>query len=251
MGENRKTITGAALIVLQAIALGLAANAISPHGIPLIRKPLSETHRLASHAEALRNEAVTEAVVNAKAAADQPIGATKIEPASPLAVERAVGPQVAAKPKTTPSGTGAMAPTIPNKPAQAQPVLNRPPIPAPGSSHKKIEALFTTLADAQTLWKDHGAVFVDARNKQDYNVEHIAGAISLDLEEIDRLYSSVMRGIAKDRKIVTYCSDPQCEAAIKLADALVARGHTQVLILLEGLPGWKDAGNETTKGASP
>ena len=45
--------------------------------------------------------------------------------------------------------------------------------------------------------------------------------------------------------VVTYCSDPECTSAIELADGLVARGHKRTVILLDGLPGWNEAGYQT------
>jgi len=131
--------------------------------------------------------------------------------------------------------------TRPVKPAPANPT------PEP----RKVEALFTTLPDAKALFDRKDAVFVDARRKEDYDIEHIAEALSLFVEDVDVLYESVMGTLPKDRTVVTYCSDAQCDTAIKLADALVARGHTRVFILLEGIPGWKGAGYPTGTGGAP
>jgi rhodanese-related sulfurtransferase len=115
------------------------------------------------------------------------------------------------------------------------------------TTHKP-EALFTTLKDAKDLYDRHAALFIDARTAEDYQAEHISDAVSLYFEDFDKLYGSVMQGIPKDRQIVTYCSDPECQEATKLADALTARGYTKVMILLEGLPGWKNAGYPTAPG---
>lgn len=116
---------------------------------------------------------------------------------------------------------------------------------------KRAEALFTTLDDAKALFDSGQALFVDARHREDYAAEHIPGALSLYVDEVNALYAGVLGAIPKDRTIVTYCSDAQCEAAVQLADALIARGHTRVFILLDGLPGWTGAGYPTRTGANP
>jgi rhodanese-related sulfurtransferase len=118
-----------------------------------------------------------------------------------------------------------------------------------GPSAPRVEALFTTLTDAKATFDQKSAVFVDARHKDDYDLEHVQGAISLFVEDMDRLYDDALGSVLKDRTLITYCSDPQCGLAAKLADALVARGHTRVFIMLDGMLGWKDAGYPTGKGA--
>jgi len=115
------------------------------------------------------------------------------------------------------------------------------------ASAKRIGALFTTLPDAKALFDRKAAIFIDARHSEDYDLEHIPGAVSLFVEDLDKLYEGALGAVPKDRTLVTYCSDPQCGTATKLADALAARGYTRVLILLEGLPGWKGAGYPTEK----
>jgi rhodanese-related sulfurtransferase len=115
----------------------------------------------------------------------------------------------------------------------------------------KAEALFTTLADAKSFYDQKTATFIDARPIEDYEAEHIPGAISLYYDRVDSLYEHALGSVPKDRLIVTYCSDIECESATKLADSLVARGHKRVVILLEGLPGWKEAGYDTKIGKEP
>jgi len=114
-------------------------------------------------------------------------------------------------------------------------------------SKKSVQALFTTLDDAKSLFDRNAAIFLDGRPAVDYEAEHIQGAISLYTEDVDDLYGKVLGNVSKDKVIVTYCSDPECTEATKLADILATKGFTKVVILLEGLPGWKEAGYPTAK----
>lgn len=217
-----KTVFGAVLIVVMAISTGFVANAINPHGLPLKRVPLKETHRTASAHEFFppKTNQVAKIVANSSIKAKT----SSISTSKPVKTAVAV-------------------PSIPNS------VKNRA-ITARSATKpivraKKIEALFTTLADAKSLFDRKAALFIDARSIEDYNAEHIDGAVSLPYDNLKESYEQVLGNVPKDRLIVTYCNDAECSTSTKLADDLVARGHTRVLILLDGLPGWRDAGYPT------
>ena len=44
MKDIRKILIGAALIVIQALLIGLVANIANPQGVPLFRSPLRDMH---------------------------------------------------------------------------------------------------------------------------------------------------------------------------------------------------------------
>ena len=110
------------------------------------------------------------------------------------------------------------------------------------------QAAFITLADAKLLYDSGEALFVDARHELDFREAHITGAKLLYYDEVDKYYPSAVGDIPKDKPIVVYCYDPECESAISAGDALVARGHTRVYILIDCLPGWESAGYPVTRG---
>ena len=108
--------------------------------------------------------------------------------------------------------------------------------------------MFTTLADAKECWDKKAGLFLDARPIEDFEHERIPGAVWLYWAKVDALYDKALGKLPKDSLLIAYCSDPECSTAIKLADALVARGHTRVFIFLEGLPGWTEAKYPTASG---
>ena len=110
------------------------------------------------------------------------------------------------------------------------------------------QAAFITLSEAKPLYDSGEAVFVDARHELDYKEAHITGAKLLYFDEVDKYYPSAVGDIPKDKPIVVYCYDPECESAISAGDALVARGHTRVYILIDCLSGWESAGYPVTRG---
>jgi len=225
----RKAIVGAAFIVLQATAVGLGVNVLSPNPLPWIRVPPHMTRKVADSKTVLGSETIKKTQTEPKSPADKDRSESSQDTTAPV-VEKKEPPVVAIAQK--PSSVSGSSPRKVEK-IEAAPKA------------KKVEALFTTLADAKVLFDRKEAIFIDSRHREDYELERIPGALWLFVEDVDRLYDEVLGSIPKDRTLITYCSDPQCGSAIKLADELVARGHTKVFILLEGLPGWKEAGYPT------
>ena len=232
-----RTGFGALSLIAMAAVLGLTVNALRPNGLPLIRKPLRDTRATVSITE-------NPAPVPAPTPSANPITPPTGNSEPPKTQQPTTGPSDHKKPPT------ALKPP-PNKPngksETVKPSANKP-VPKPP---KKVEALFTTLQDAKTHFDDKSALFLDSRPLEDYEKEHIAGAVWLYYEKLDELYDRVLGKVPKDRLIITYCSDPECTSALKLADALVERGHMRIFIFLEGLPGWKEAGYPTATGKEP
>lgn len=80
---------------------------------------------------------------------------------------------------------------------------------------------------------------VNVLNKESYAKEHIKGAISLPLNEIDKKAGKRLR---KDEKIVVYCASFDCQASTKAAEKLISLGYQNVLDYKGGLADYKEAG---------
>lgn len=234
--KSCKIILGAVLILLQAMAAGLGANAVNPHPLPWVRIPLSRTHKMADSREVIGVN--PQPSVSAKNAPDSSASTDQRQPATP---------NPAASAQTVDSKT-ADKPAEPDKDKPKPMREVSPKTQTTEPSAPRVEALFTTLTDAKATFDQKSAIFVDARHKDDYDLEHVQGAISLFVEDMDKLYDDALGSVPKNKTLITYCSDPQCGLAVKLADALVARGYTRVFIMLDGLTGWKEAGYPTGKG---
>lgn len=238
-----RSVYGAACIVLAASAIGLASNALRPDGLPLVRKPLRETRAYATKKQLLQ--------VPLKPVVAKSPSTTKLPSTTPPKI-RDAGTIPVITAHADPADRPIIEPAVRKTRSTVQSKVPAPhPVATAESPASKVEALFTTLEDAKSVFDSKAAIFLDSRPIEDYEAEHISGALSLYCENFDELYTKVLEAFPKDKIIVTFCSDPECKEAIKLADALVARGHTKVVILLEGLPGWKDAGYPTTNGREP
>ncbi|HTY45089.1 MAG TPA: rhodanese-like domain-containing protein [Patescibacteria group bacterium] len=81
-------------------------------------------------------------------------------------------------------------------------------------------------------------VLVDVLPADSYFREHIKGAISLPLEDIEQKAAGALR---KDAQIVTYCASFECQASTKAAEKLIALGYSDVVDYKGGLKDYKEA----------
>jgi len=104
------------------------------------------------------------------------------------------------------------------------------------------------LAQAFQIWEKGGALFLDARKPEEYQEQHIPGAVNLPPEKVEELTDATLGGIAKDRGIIVYCSQGNCDLAMKVAAKLQQLGYTQVKAFLGGFRAWDEAGHPTATG---
>ncbi len=83
-----------------------------------------------------------------------------------------------------------------------------------------------------------GAVtLIDVRPEEEFTAGHIAGAVSVPLEQLKRR----LREIPPRREIVAYCRGPYCLMAYEAVSELRRRGF-KARRLKDGYPEWKSAG---------
>ena len=80
-------------------------------------------------------------------------------------------------------------------------------------------------------------VILDTRPASEYVAGHIAGAISVPVDDLQRR----LRQLPKDKEYVAYCRGPYCVYADRAVDILRSKGR-HARRLLEGFPEWRAAG---------
>jgi rhodanese-related sulfurtransferase/DNA-binding transcriptional ArsR family regulator len=80
-------------------------------------------------------------------------------------------------------------------------------------------------------------VILDTRPTSEFAAGHIAGAISVPVEELQQQ----LRRLPKNKEYVAYCRGPYCVYADRAVEFLRKHGR-QASRLLEGFPEWKAAG---------
>lgn len=97
---------------------------------------------------------------------------------------------------------------------------------------------------------DKGALFLDARPVDFYNMNHITGALPLPEDDFDRAFTRLEATLRSRFEIVVYCSGYGCEASHIVARKLKERG-IPAAILHEGWPAWTEAGYPVKAGEAP
>jgi len=107
------------------------------------------------------------------------------------------------------------------------------------------------LDEAKALWSGGTAFFLDARATSDYQAGHIAGALSLPIEEFDDHFPQIQTMLATDSTIVCYCDGMECDLSHRLMNRLRQLDYHNVRLLVNGWTTWHTAGLMTHTGDQP
>jgi rhodanese-related sulfurtransferase len=99
-----------------------------------------------------------------------------------------------------------------------------------------------SLAQAYELFQQGQALFIDARPPQEYQELHVAGAVNLPVEQVQGPRAQEVAGADKGRRLVVYCGQVSCDAALTVAEKLQSLGFNRVAVFLGGFRAWDEAG---------
>lgn len=94
-----------------------------------------------------------------------------------------------------------------------------------------------SMKDLLSRVRSGQVVVLDTRPPSEFAAGHIAGAISVPVDELD----ARLRKLPKNREYVAYCRGPYCIYADRAVEILKRRGR-RARRLVEGFPEWKAAG---------
>ena len=89
-------------------------------------------------------------------------------------------------------------------------------------------------------------VVLDTRPASEYIAGHIAGAISVPVDDLQRRLQQLTKG----NEYVAYCRGPYCVYADRAVELLRAHGR-RARRLIDGFPEWKAAGLPVANGVEP
>ena len=94
------------------------------------------------------------------------------------------------------------------------------------------------------LAKSKGVIWLDARQRSEFEKGHIEGAHLLNESEWDDLMFSVVQVLDQDEPrhtIIIYCDAKKCEASRRLRDRLyeLPLGDRDIRVLHGGWPAWQ------------
>jgi rhodanese-related sulfurtransferase len=87
-----------------------------------------------------------------------------------------------------------------------------------------------------------GALLVDARIEELYLEGHLAGSVSLPLDEIDSRLPEFRRLHPPQTPLIVYCNGYGCPDSFDLAVRLLQAGYLKVMVFEGGYPEWQAAG---------
>lgn len=90
--------------------------------------------------------------------------------------------------------------------------------------------------------KKKNIVLIEVLEKEDFDKEHIGGAIHIPMNKIG---TEAKQQFNLDEKIVVYCSDENCSASSTAAKKLKDLGFKNVFHYKGGKKAWKEAGLPT------
>lgn len=93
------------------------------------------------------------------------------------------------------------------------------------------------------------ALFVDARSAIEYRDGHIAGSLSLPLDQVETRYFDMIDQLYDKEMVITYCDGESCDLSHELAVFLRDMGVEQVRVLVNGWTVWREAGLPVGQGA--
>lgn len=90
-------------------------------------------------------------------------------------------------------------------------------------------------------WGDN-VLWLDARDKDDFENGHVANAQLLNADDWDNLLPAVLNSWSPDRRIVVYCSQKSCDASKEVARRLRDEvGLKNVFVLKGGWEAWQES----------
>ena len=107
------------------------------------------------------------------------------------------------------------------------------------------EPMMASLEFTKYFFDNKRAVFVDARESEEFEVSHIAGAINIPFDYYDE-YMDTIDALKYDDVFIIYCSGGECSLSLDLAEVFFGdKVFENVFVFEGGLPAWQDAGYTT------
>ena len=107
-----------------------------------------------------------------------------------------------------------------------------------------------SLHDAALRHASGEAVFLDAREAEDFEIGHIQGALSLSAFAFAQEFPALKEKL-EGKTVITYCDGEHCKLSQDLADQLTAHGIRNVYVLKNGWSLWRQEGLPTATGREP
>ncbi len=108
------------------------------------------------------------------------------------------------------------------------------------NSHKG-DIDFISVDSALTLYMEGQVQFVDVRPAEEFEIDHLPGAISFPFLDYFRAPDRLSQ-LDTSRHYILYCFEPECDEAVSLAGEFTAGNFPHVALLIGGFSAWLERG---------
>lgn len=102
-------------------------------------------------------------------------------------------------------------------------------------------------AEAFALHQAEEAIFVDSRDRVDYERDHIPGAINVPMRPWAEGWPEMESQLPREALLVLYCYGAHCGLSTRQGKRLLALGYTNLRVLDYGWSEWTKAGYPTVQ----
>jgi len=102
-------------------------------------------------------------------------------------------------------------------------------------------------AHALSLYRSGEALFVDSRDREDYEEDHIPGAMNFPMRRWAELWPEMQSRLPRDSAFVLYCYGAHCGLSTRQGKMLLQNDYDDLLVLDYGWKAWREAGYPTVR----
>lgn len=102
-------------------------------------------------------------------------------------------------------------------------------------------------AQALALYEAGDALFVDSRDGQDYQRDHIPGAVNAPMRQWIEIWPGIEPQLPRDRLLVLYCYGAHCGLSTRQGKELLRQGYDKLVVLDYGWSTWTKHGYRTVQ----
>lgn len=100
---------------------------------------------------------------------------------------------------------------------------------------------FIGILEAEGLFVDGNAVFLDSRAEEKYLEGHILGAVNIPFEGGERIVEEQLP-FPSETTLIVYCDGNECQSSVLLAKVLAEFGFEDIRVFFGGWAEWVAAG---------
>jgi rhodanese-related sulfurtransferase len=111
------------------------------------------------------------------------------------------------------------------------------------------DLMIISLEEAQKLYENQEAIFIDARPEEQYHEGHITGALCLPWQKVNDYFIEIAEQLDPHQPIISYCDGETCDLSHELTLFLIDMGFTNSRVLVNGWSLWIKAGLPIATGS--